>query len=83
MILQGSEEAMAVVRRLIPLQHDTLTEQEEQLPVIAFLTEEQLGATLARQEPTEELSLMQWTRSVGVQPPPPPDNLAEILQGMT
>ena len=80
-LLQGTAEARAVVARLIPIQHDSLEEQEEQLPALAFLTQEQLSATLARQESTEELSLMQWTRSVGVQPPPPPDNFTEILQG--
>lgn len=80
-MVQGSPEAKQVVQRLIPLQNDTLEEQQEQLPVLAFLTEDQLNSTLARQEHTEELSLVQWTRSVGVQPPPPPDNHAEIVQG--
>lgn len=52
------------------------------MPVLALLTEEQFAAVLAKQLPTEEPSLLQWTRSVGVEPSLPPDNITEALEGV-
>ena len=60
---------------------DSPEEQEAQMPVLALLTEEQFAAVLAKQLPTEEPSLLQWTRSVGVEPSLPPDNITEALGG--
>ena len=51
------------------------------MPVLAFLTPEQLLALIGKQLPTEEHSLLQWTRSLGVEPPLPPDNVTEALEG--
>jgi hypothetical protein len=67
----------------MPAHRDTLEEQEAQVPLLGALTEEQLAAMLARQLPTEEASLLQWCRSVGVEPPPPPDNVTEALEGQS
>lgn len=67
--------------RLIPAHRDSTEEQEAQVPVLGVLTEEQLAAMLSRQLPTEEASLLQWCRSVGVEPPPPPDNVTDALEG--
>lgn len=79
--LQGSSSERYVASRLIPMRRDSPEEQEAQMPLLALLTEEQRGALAAKQSPTEEPSLLQWTRSVGVEPPPPPDNVTEALEG--
>lgn len=80
-VTQGASEAEEAAAALIPLRRDTPEEQEAQLAVLAFLTEEQLAGLLTRQPPTQELSLLQWTRAAGVEPPPPPDNVTEALEG--
>ena len=80
-MLQGSSNARYVASRLIPAHRDSTEEQEAQVPVLGVLTEEQLAAMLSRQLPTEETSLLQWCRSVGVEPPPPPDNVTDALEG--
>ena len=69
--------------RLIPLHKDSPEDQEAQLPVLALLSEEQLGQLISRLPPTDELSLLQWARSVGVEPPAPPDNVTAALEGMS
>ena len=79
--LQGSSNARYVASRLIPAHCDSTEEQEAQVPVLGALTEEQLAAMLSRQLLTEEASLLQWCRSVGVEPPPPPDNITDALEG--
>lgn len=79
--MQGSSNARYVATRLIPAHRDSLEEQEAQVPVLGMLTEEQLAAMLRSQLPTEEASLLQWCRSVGVEPPPPPDNVTDALEG--
>jgi len=78
---QGSSNARYVAARLMPAHHDSLEEQEAQVPLLGALTEEQLAAMLAAQPQTEEASLLQWARSQGVEPPPPPDNVTEALAG--
>lgn len=80
-MLQGSSNARYVASRLIPAHRDGTEEQEAQVPVLGALTEEQLAAMLSRQLPTEEASLLQWCRLVGVEPPPPPDNITDALEG--
>ena len=80
--MQGSSNARFVASRLIPMHRDSPEEQEAQLPVLAFLTPEQLLALIGKQLPTEEPSLLQWTRSLGVEPPLPPDNVTEALEGV-
>lgn len=79
--MQGSSNARYVASRLIPAHRDSTEEQEAQVPVLGMLTEEQLANMLSRQLPTEEASLLQWCRSVGVEPPPPPDNVTDALEG--
>ena len=58
-----------------------MTQTLLQVPLLGALTEEQLAAMLAAQPQTEEASLLQWARSQGVEPPPPPNNVTEALAG--
>lgn len=60
---------------------DSPEEQETQVPFLALLNEEQLAGLLAKQPPTDEASLLQWTRAVGVVPSLPQDNVTEALEG--
>lgn len=60
---------------------DSPEEQETQVPFLALLNEEQLAGLIAKQPPTDEASLLQWTRAVGVVPSLPQDNVTEALEG--
>jgi hypothetical protein len=69
--------------RLMPLQNDSLEEQNAQLPALARLLPEARAAAAAGQPPTDEPSFLQWCRAHSILAPAAPDSLSALLAGVT
>ena len=76
---QGTGDARYFTARLTPVHRDTAAEQAAALPALAAFPAASRAAAAARLAPTDEPSLLEWCRSLGVEPPLAPDNVAAAM----